>query len=508
MSFTIQSLLLDPLIRTQLVAGTTGRDREVTWAHTCEVADPWNWLGRGDLLMTDGYSFPADPGGQTHFVRQLAEADIAGLALGEGFVAPPLTHEVIETANDLGFPILQTARSVPFVTIARMVADATSTGQGNSRASRVLRLYDLLRRSHRQQTDEDLLDLFAIELRADVHVIELSRGRELLPTKNALADSLRRTALTRASAQGGQLSAFNRLRDQDASALLVPVGTRDTAALIVRARSSHEVPDLVLAQHAAMIAELEVERRAARTARVRTKAAELVRQMLDSSIDPDAALAQLRAHGLGEGPWTVMAWHQPGLLPLNGDATASPLLDDLAFVPWPYLHLPLEDTHLIVVQHARYQAGLGLDLCDATVGASQPLSAIARFADAFREARWALESARQAGGGLAEYGSHGSYFMPNTVAEGEVAVRRLLGPVIDYDQERDAQLMTSLQVYFEVNRSWQAGSRRLGIHKQTLVYRLKKIEELTGADLRDFGVQAELYLALRTWRLLNPNNAT
>ncbi|MDP3949837.1 CdaR family transcriptional regulator, partial [Microbacterium sp.] len=86
----------------------------------------------------------------------------------------------------------------------------------------------------------------------------------------------------------------------------------------------------------------------------------------------------------------------------------------------------------------------------------------------------------------------------------ELAVRRLLGPVVDYDQANDAHLMESLQVYFEVNRSWQAGARRLGIHKQTLVYRLKKIEELTGADLRDFGVQAELYLALRTWRLLNP----
>ena len=32
---------------------------------------------------------------------------------------------------------------------------------------------------------------------------------------------------------------------------------------------------------------------------------------------------------------------------------------------------------------------------------------------------------------------------------------------------------------------------------------LRKFEELSGADLRDFGTQAELYLALRTWRLLN-----
>jgi len=95
--------------------------------------------------------------------------------------------------------------------------------------------------------------------------------------------------------------------------------------------------------------------------------------------------------------------------------------------------------------------------------------------------------------------------MPSTVAEGQFAVQRLLGALIAYDDEHDSELIRSLEVYFEANRSWQEGARRLGIHKQTLVYRLHKVEELTGTDLRDFGVQAELYLALRTLRLLTPD---
>jgi purine catabolism regulator len=251
-----------------------------------------------------------------------------------------------------------------------------------------------------------------------------------------------------------------------------------------------------------MIVELEVERREVLATRARDHGTVIVRRMLEGSIAPDLAVEQLQAHDLGTGPWRVTAWQELRGDTAAGDVSLSPLEDALAFVSWPHLHAYIDDTHLVVVEDARYESGLDLDHIAATMGASRPLTSVVRFADSFREARWALESAQAAGARSAVYGSHGSYFMPNTIAEGEVAVRRLLGPILDYDEMHDAELMKSLQVYFEANRSWQAGSRKLNIHKQTLVYRIKKIEELTGADLRDFGVQAELYLALRTWRLL------
>jgi purine catabolism regulator len=509
MSFTIESLLEDPLLRTRLVAGDAGRGRVVTWAHTCEVEDPWNWLGGGELLMTDGYSFPADPAGQVRFIRELARAGLAGLALGEGFVAPPLTGQARAVADELGFPVLQTARSVPFVTIARAVAQ-THRNQGSLRASGVLRLYDILRRTHGSEATDELLDRCAAELKADLHVIELGHGHDLLPTSYRLADSVRQAALARAREQGGRLSAFNRLQVDETSTLLVPVGSRDAAALVLRARTPGDTPDLVLAQHAAMIAELDVERRRADAARRRARGTALIHRMLDGSIDPELAAAQLRSHSLGTGPWTVMVWREAavagpalGATAGPGEPANGPLVEALSFVRWPHLDALVGETQLLVVEQSRFAQGLGLDEIDATVGASQPLSAAARFADAVREARWALESARAAGVRLAVYGAYGSSFMPNTVAEGEVAVRRLLGPILDYDEAHDAHLIESLEVFFEVNRSWKAGAQRLRIHKQTLAYRIKKVEELIGTDLRDFGVQAELFLALRTLRLLD-----
>lgn len=491
----------DPLLRTRLVAGGSGIDRAVSWAHTCEVGDPWNWLGSGDLLMTDGYSFPADSAGQVDFIEQLAHASISGLALGEGFVAPPLTAEAVRRADELGFPVLTTARSVPFVTIARVVADGNSE-KGSARAARVLRLYDVLRRSQTGSTSDGLLDQLGTELRAQLHVIELARGRDLLPAPGPLPDVVRAAAVERARAQGGQLSGFNRIPSGDQSVLLVPVGTQNAVALLVSSAHADEAPDLLVAQHAAMIVEVEVERRSARASRARDRAAALARRMLEGSIEPEAAAAQLRALRLGTGPWRVMAWDVPDAEPSLTGTAANPLAEALVFTPWPHVYAVVGETHLLMVSDAQLADGLGLDHLRARVGASQPISSPSRFADAFREARWALESAQTAGPPVV-YGSHGSYFMPHTVAEGELAVRRLLGPVLDYDAANDSNLVESLRVYFEVNRSWQEGARRLDIHKQTLVYRIKKVEELTGADMKDFGVQAELFLAIRTWHLLN-----
>ncbi|MDN4172379.1 PucR family transcriptional regulator [Nocardioides sp. SOB77] len=515
MFLTVGSLVDDPLIRTRVVAGASGLDRIVSWAHTCELADPWNWMGEGDLLMTDGYGFPPDADQQVEFVRNLEKAGIAALALAEGFVAPALTPEAAATADDLAFPLLVTARSVPFVTIGRVVAERNQ-GRSGSQSARVLRIYDVLRRMHTRELEGDhaLLHHLGLELGAQLHVVDLRRGRELLPAATPLEPGLREALVEKARKHAGQLPGFGRLVHERATAIVVPVGGDVAGAGLVVRVDDDQQPDLLLIQHVAMIVGLDVERRAARASRARDRGSSLVHRLLDGTIAPEAAESQLRALGLGPGPWRVTAWdavegpEQPGeaVTSFPGIGAAGELAEDLAAVPWASAQSVVGGVQLVVVAETAYQSEMPADAREigARVGASQPFSSAARLADAAREARWALEGAQATDTGCVEYGTQGSSFMPRTVAEGEAVVRRLLGAVIDYDDANDTDLMRSLWVYFEVNRSWQEGARRLGIHKQTLVYRLKKVEELTGADLRDFGTQADLYLALRTWRLLLP----
>jgi purine catabolism regulator len=78
-----------------------------------------------------------------------------------------------------------------------------------------------------------------------------------------------------------------------------------------------------------------------------------------------------------------------------------------------------------------------------------------------------------------------------------MAAERILGPLIAYDGEHATELVHSLGVFLEHNRSWQRSAEELHVHKQTLVYRMHRVEELTGRDLRDTADVVQFWLALR-----------
>ncbi|MOA52327.1 carbohydrate diacid transcriptional activator CdaR [compost metagenome] len=54
-----------------------------------------------------------------------------------------------------------------------------------------------------------------------------------------------------------------------------------------------------------------------------------------------------------------------------------------------------------------------------------------------------------------------------------------------------------MRVFLEQNRSWQKAAQCLNVHKQTLVYRVRRIEEITGRSLDSTEDVAVLWIALR-----------
>ncbi len=91
-------------------------------------------------------------------------------------------------------------------------------------------------------------------------------------------------------------------------------------------------------------------------------------------------------------------------------------------------------------------------------------------------------------------------FAPQSPVEAQVTVEEVLGPLIDYDARHNTELVRSLRVFLQCNRSWTRATGKLFVHRQTLVYRMGRVEQLTGRKLNDTGDVAELWLALRAYR--------
>jgi DNA-binding PucR family transcriptional regulator len=122
----------------------------------------------------------------------------------------------------------------------------------------------------------------------------------------------------------------------------------------------------------------------------------------------------------------------------------------------------------------------------------------------FREARIALSiQAASAGGDRAtsfdQLGVFRMLCQVRDLSEVERFVREWLGALLDYDMRRRSELVKTLSAYLECGGSYDATAKALLVHRSTLKYRLQRIRELSGHDLRDPDSYFNLQLATRAW---------
>jgi len=86
--------------------------------------------------------------------------------------------------------------------------------------------------------------------------------------------------------------------------------------------------------------------------------------------------------------------------------------------------------------------------------------------------------------------------------EAQVVVDRVLGPLIAYDARHSAEMIKTLDTYLQCDRSWVQTAAALNVHRQTVVYRIQRIEQITGRAISETAALAEFWLALRARDLL------
>ncbi|WP_105035393.1 PucR family transcriptional regulator [Cryobacterium aureum] len=88
---------------------------------------------------------------------------------------------------------------------------------------------------------------------------------------------------------------------------------------------------------------------------------------------------------------------------------------------------------------------------------------------------------------------------------GDSGVRRLVDTTLaaleSADRSKKSQLVYTLAAYLEVNGNISLAARNLYLNRHSLIYRLQRIQELTGLDLDSPEDRLALALALRIRRL-------
>jgi hypothetical protein len=127
---------------------------------------------------------------------------------------------------------------------------------------------------------------------------------------------------------------------------------------------------------------------------------------------------------------------------------------------------------------------------------------VAGLGRALDQARQALRIAALLGGGVrvvdaAMLGSV-ELLLATAPAEARQAFRAsLLTPLLDYDADHGTELVRTLRVFLDCSGSWTKAAEAMFVHVNSLRYRMRRVEELTGRDMGSLADQAAMLLALR-----------
>jgi purine catabolism regulator len=77
-----------------------------------------------------------------------------------------------------------------------------------------------------------------------------------------------------------------------------------------------------------------------------------------------------------------------------------------------------------------------------------------------------------------------------------------LKPLVEYDEKKSTELVKTLQCYFECNGNLTKMSEALYTHYNTVLYRINRIQEITGANLKDSNDRLNLEIALKIKQMM------
>jgi purine catabolism regulator len=140
------------------------------------------------------------------------------------------------------------------------------------------------------------------------------------------------------------------------------------------------------------------------------------------------------------------------------------------------------------------------------VSVGRPVDSLAGLVSSYRQAAEALRISRviPPPAGPVTFDSLGALHLLHHLPVEVVAANhyvRLIRSLADHDASNRTELLASLEAYLEAGGVVSEAAHRLHIHRNTLSYRLNRIEELADLDLADPICRLNVHVALKSYQL-------
>jgi purine catabolism regulator len=546
---TLASLVHHSALKLTVRAGEERLDTPVRWVHASELTDPVPYMEGGELLLITALKLDAeDADAMRRYVKRLVGAGVAGLGFAVGVHYEEIPKALVDAAGEEGLPLLEVPRRTPFLAISKAVSAAIAADQYRAVTAGFAAQRELTKQAL-SDGPEGLLSALASQV---------DGWAALYDASGAVVATAPEWAGRRAARLTGDVE---RLRERAAPASAVVggegedgedrvelhslgTGRRARAALAVGTAAALGTAERYAVHSAIALLTLTTERSRSLHAAEQRIGAAVLRMLLAGQPDHARGVAGDLYGGLLDAPYRMIlaetasasagrarAGGGVGGVDASGAEAAASVLVDAGGDPVGGLVevvesaaarsgeavLVVPDGERLVVLAAdggavvsactRYAEAVGVarggaeqggDEDELVVGLSAPAGPIAAGA-AYKQAEQALSVARRRGRVLVEHEELAAGSVVPLLADDAVRAFAdgLLRALYEHDATGRGDLVASLRAWLSRHGQWDAAAADLGVHRHTLRYRMRRVEEILGRSLDDPDVRMELWLALK-----------
>ena len=531
-----QALTLPCFEKARLVAGEAGLEAVVRRVHVVDIPDARYTWGQGALLLTAGYGLKDSPERQAALIPTLAAQGLVGLVLSTGWYFDETPKIIRAAAEAQGFPIIEVPPEVEFIAITeRLYAEIV-----NEELTLRARADDIHRRMTRLVLEggrlADLAETLAHFLERSV-LIESSAFEVLATAQHGPVDESRRRAVEagrtapdralRLLKHGIYAELQQKLRPVRMAVLpelgmtmervVAPVVVgREIYGYIWIVAGDHPLAalDELAIDHAATVAALVMLKEQAVREAQHAVRGDFLTQMLGAASEPDSYTLE-RAHLVGyqfDHPHQALFVIGKPALGIGSDQLTGRLDSWLRKTgEWGLVVARERGTAMIVEAKTeavgqalaeRLVADLSHPVQPLVVGVGLVQTDDRTLRDTYEEALEAADIGQRLGPvprvvcfwelGVLDW----LYRLPPEAlpANPYLAKVRLLA---EHDRRSNTDMVRTLDAYLRFGGALAEAAAAINIHRNTLLYRLGRMEEITGVDLKDVSQRLNMYVALQ-----------
>ncbi|WP_256461859.1 PucR family transcriptional regulator [Nocardia alni] len=497
------------LTELRLLTGTRHLDRHIRWVYTTDLLAPRRYLSGGEVVLTST-TWRRRPEDSDYFVRMLADGGAVALMAGTAMLGA-MPHDLVRACAQYEIPLFQVPDELSFGAIAETVIERLH----EERAGELERMVGRHRRLLHGFTRGDGLSAGTELLRTELGVASWTMsltGRVL--SGDCPCSTEVRLAAARHVAAATRLPICRDTAEGPITLLALATGDGPQAAgrLLACAADLRDwsAAERETVEEAAEFLAAGLARRDEGARQRRDQLARLAALLDRDDTDPAQVAAAAPGAGLDlDRPYLVLRAAAPGELArqileemgahleLDG-ITAALDIGAVAVLSVPDHGAPTPD------DLRRMLDSFGSMVCDSDirVGAGVAAAGPRGLRRSWDQAAQALLVARgrPAAGpalvGIEEVDTFGMLLAGTPDSLRRSYCHRVLGPLVDYDTRCRTDLLDTLAAYLAASGSWQTVAAERHVHVNTLRYRIRRVEELTGRDLSQWRDRLDFQLAL------------